>query len=31
MQKINASKFKGQRLSLLENLAPEGIVITCPA
>ncbi|MBZ5520635.1 MAG: type II toxin-antitoxin system Phd/YefM family antitoxin [Acidobacteriia bacterium] len=28
MQKISASKFKEQCLSLLENLAPEGIVIT---
>jgi prevent-host-death family protein len=27
-RKINASKFKEQCLSLLENLAPEGIVIT---
>ncbi len=27
-KKINASKFKEQCLSLLENLAPEGIVIT---
>lgn len=28
MQTINASKFKEQCLSLLENLDPEGIVIT---
>ncbi len=28
MQKINASKFKEQCLSLLENLNPEGILIT---
>jgi prevent-host-death family protein len=28
MQKIDASKFKEQRLSLLENLDPQGIVIT---
>ena len=28
MQKINASKFKEQCLSILENLDPEGIVIT---
>jgi prevent-host-death family protein len=28
MQTINASKFKEQCLSLLENLEPEGIVIT---
>jgi len=28
MQTINASKFKEQCLSLLENLGPEGIVIT---
>jgi len=28
MQKINASKFKEQCLALLENLDPEGIVIT---
>lgn len=28
MQTINASKFKQQCLALLENLDPEGIVIT---
>jgi prevent-host-death family protein len=28
MQKINASKFKEQCLALLENLEPEGILIT---
>jgi prevent-host-death family protein len=28
MKTINASKFKEQCLSLLENLDPEGIVIT---
>ncbi|HEY2390153.1 MAG TPA: type II toxin-antitoxin system prevent-host-death family antitoxin [Candidatus Angelobacter sp.] len=28
MQKINASKFKEQCLSLLENLEPDGILIT---
>jgi prevent-host-death family protein len=28
VQTINASKFKEQCLSLLENLDPEGIVIT---
>jgi prevent-host-death family protein len=28
MQTINASKFKEQCLALLENLDPEGIVIT---
>ena len=28
MQTINASKFKEQCLSLLENLDPDGIVIT---
>jgi antitoxin (DNA-binding transcriptional repressor) of toxin-antitoxin stability system len=28
MQKISASKFKEQCLALLDNLAPEGIVIT---
>ena len=28
VQTINASKFKEQCLSLLENLGPEGIVIT---
>ena len=28
MQTINASKFKEQCLSLLENLDPEGIVVT---
>jgi prevent-host-death family protein len=28
MRTINASKFKEQCLSLLENLDPEGIVIT---
>lgn len=28
MKKINASKFKEQSLSILDNLAPEGIVIT---
>jgi antitoxin (DNA-binding transcriptional repressor) of toxin-antitoxin stability system len=28
MQKINASKFKEQCLSILENLQPEGILIT---
>jgi prevent-host-death family protein len=28
MQKINASKFKEQCLALLENLDPEGILIT---
>jgi antitoxin (DNA-binding transcriptional repressor) of toxin-antitoxin stability system len=28
MQTINASKFKEQCLSLLDNLEPEGIVIT---
>jgi prevent-host-death family protein len=28
MQTINASKFKEQCLSLLDNLDPEGIVIT---
>lgn len=28
MQKINASKFKEQCLAILENLEPEGIVIT---
>jgi antitoxin (DNA-binding transcriptional repressor) of toxin-antitoxin stability system len=28
MQKINASKFKEQCLALLDNLDPEGIVIT---
>jgi antitoxin (DNA-binding transcriptional repressor) of toxin-antitoxin stability system len=28
MQQINASKFKEQCLSLLDNLAPEGLVIT---
>ncbi len=28
MKKINASKFKEQSLSILDNLSPEGIVIT---
>jgi len=28
MQKINASKFKEQCLALLENLEPEGIIVT---
>jgi antitoxin (DNA-binding transcriptional repressor) of toxin-antitoxin stability system len=28
VQKINASKFKEQCLALLDNLEPEGIVIT---
>lgn len=28
MEQINASKFKEQCLALLDNLAPEGIVIT---
>lgn len=28
MQTVNASKFKEQCLSILENLDPEGIVIT---
>ena len=28
MKKINASKFKEQSLSILDNLGPEGIVIT---
>jgi len=28
MQKINASKFKEQCLGILDNLEPEGIVIT---
>jgi prevent-host-death family protein len=28
MQKINASKFKEQCLSLLENLEPDGLLIT---
>jgi len=28
MKKINASKFKEQSLSILDNLTPEGIVIT---
>lgn len=28
MQKINAAKFKEQCLNLLDNLEPEGIVIT---
>ena len=28
MQKINASKFKEQCLAILENLEPEGIVVT---
>ncbi len=28
MRKINSSKFKEQCLSLLENLGPEGILIT---
>ena len=28
MQKINASKFKEQCLAILDNLAPEGVVIT---
>jgi antitoxin (DNA-binding transcriptional repressor) of toxin-antitoxin stability system len=28
MQKINASKFKEQCLAILENLQPEGILIT---
>jgi len=28
MRKINASKFEEQCLSLLENLGPEGILIT---
>ncbi|HWY70907.1 MAG TPA: hypothetical protein VNX88_19725 [Terriglobales bacterium] len=28
MQTINASKFKEQCLTILENLEPEGIVIT---
>lgn len=28
MKKINASKFKEQSLSILDNLDPEGIVIT---
>jgi prevent-host-death family protein len=28
MQTINASKFKEQCLALLENLDPEGIVVT---
>jgi prevent-host-death family protein len=28
MQKINASKFKEQCLALLENLEPDGILIT---
>ncbi|HEX2330711.1 MAG TPA: type II toxin-antitoxin system prevent-host-death family antitoxin [Candidatus Angelobacter sp.] len=28
MQKINASKFKEQCLALLDNLEPEGILIT---
>jgi prevent-host-death family protein len=28
MKKINASKFKEQSLSILDNLDPEGIIIT---
>ena len=28
MEQINASKFKEQCLALLDNLAPEGILIT---
>jgi prevent-host-death family protein len=28
MKKINASKFKEQSLSILDNLDPDGIVIT---
>jgi prevent-host-death family protein len=28
MQKVNASKFKEQCLAILDNLKPEGIVIT---
>ena len=28
MERINASKFKEQCLSLLDNLGPEGIVVT---
>jgi prevent-host-death family protein len=28
VKKINASKFKEQSLSILDNLSPEGIVIT---
>jgi prevent-host-death family protein len=28
MQKINAAKFKEQCLNLLDNLGPDGIVIT---
>lgn len=28
MKKINASKFKEQSLSILDNLSPEGIIIT---
>ncbi|HEY5028236.1 MAG TPA: type II toxin-antitoxin system Phd/YefM family antitoxin [Candidatus Angelobacter sp.] len=28
MQKINASKFKEQCLAILDNLDPEGVVIT---
>ncbi len=28
MKKINASKFKEQSLSILDNLEPEGIIIT---
>lgn len=28
MKKINASKFKEQSLSILENLDPEGLIIT---